>query len=474
LALQFLDKHGFGRTKNIILSDMVGTSMSDEEINRSITKLLNFYKIDNAFFIGKKMSKIHISTIQCHHFESTEDFLKSFDKVKFENGVTLIKGARTFKFEDIEKKLLRQSHSTTLTIDLAALEHNLATFASLLSKDTSLICVIKAGAYGSGSEEIAKVLQYKGATYLAVAFADEGVHLRKAGIYLPIMVLNPDEDSIESMLHYQLEPEVYDMNQLTMICKYLSLASQKKMTVHLKLDSGMSRLGFKPEHLDEMISILRTNPKLEIGTIFSHLAGSEAIDEDTYTEKQVSLFLIMYQRISDELNIKPKKHILNSSGIHRFPNYQFDYVRLGIGLYGIDPSAMINGKLEKVHVLEARIIQIKGVKKGDAVGYNRKGIMAKDGIIAVLNIGYADGLMRSCGNEKFSVFYRGSFCPIVGNVCMDLTIIDITNVQDASVGHTVEIFGKNNSIENLARACQTIPYEILTRISPRIKRRFII
>jgi alanine racemase len=276
------------------------------------------------------------------------------------------------------------------------------------------------------------------------------------------------------MLHYQLEPEVYDMNQLTTICKYLSVASQKKMTVHIKLDSGMSRLGFRPEHLDEVILILRSNPTLEIGTIFSHLAGSEAIDEDVYTEKQVNLFLDMYHRLSYSLNIKPKKHILNTSGIHRFPNYQFDYVRLGIGLYGIDPSPLIKSKLEKVHVLEAKIMQIKSVKKGDAIGYNRKHIMVQDGTIAILNIGYADGLMRSCGNEKYSVFYSGSFCPIVGNVCMDLTIIDVTHVHGASVGHTVEIFGKNNGIEKLAKACQTIPYEILTRISSRIKRRFII
>ena len=472
IALQFQQKHGANRQKVVILSEMAETGMTEDQMHISIEKLLQQYQPDKILLVGPKLSKITVADAACQYYSTTKDLIAQLMHQKFINDIILIKGSRKHQFEELEKTLLRQSHSTTLSIDLGALEHNLATYASYLTANASLICVIKAGAYGSGSEEIAKALQYKGVDYLAVAFADEGVQLRKAGISMPIMVLNPDDGSLEDMCKYQLEPEVYDIHQLNSILKFLTESNQI-LSIHLKLDTGMSRLGFREEHLNEIIHILIENKSVTIASIFSHLASSEDVNDDDFTHKQVNVFAAMYHEICERLTIQPKRHILNSAGIHRFPQYHFDYVRLGLGLYGLDPNTEVASKLEKVHTLSARIIQIKTIQAGESVGYNRTLVVDKATIIAVLNIGYADGLFRASGNGRYSVQINGRDAKIIGNVCMDLTIVDVSHIHEIKTGDEAIIFGPKKPIELLAKACNTISYEILTRISPRIKRRFI-
>lgn len=463
IAVDFTNKHSANRKKYLILSE--------ESIPLQSKEILSYVSdqgFEKIYLIGTSWGKDFKDNI--HLFDSADKLLMSLENEDFENGIILIKGARIHGLEKVVNFLSFQSHSVSLDIDLNAIENNLSAFASLLSAGTEIIPIIKASAYGSGSDEVAKILQHKGVKALGVAFADEGVRLRKIGITIPIIVLNPDEGSYGPLSDYKLDFEVYSIDQLNSILKWKNgkLTGNK---IHIKLDTGMSRLGFQAGDIAELKNIIKEN-KLNIGSIFSHLSSSEDSEDDGFSHLQAKRFLDMYGELCTVINYKPMRHLLNSSGIIRFPEYHFEAVRLGLGLYGIDSTEILKGKLEKVHTLKARVIQIKKVKAGDYIGYNRRHKVESDMTIGILNIGYADGFVRLCGNSRYEVLIQNSFVKIIGNICMDLSIVDITNQHHIKVNDEVIIFGQYHPIEKMAEVCQTIPYEILCRIAPRVKRNY--
>jgi alanine racemase len=398
--------------------------------------------------------------------------LKHLDSPSFQNEVILLKGARKFRFEVIGKFLEKKVHETVLEINLNAIAHNLKVYQSLLKPETKIMAMVKAFSYGSGSFEIANALQFHRVDYLAVAYADEGVELRKNGIKLPIMVMNPEQRSFEAMIQYDLEPEIYSLNLLDKFSEVLTLlrnTDSSKYKIHIELETGMNRLGFTEDEIPKLIEKLKTNHHLQVASVFSHLAASEDKEYDAFTRKQIEKFEEMSKQVCDEFDYPIIRHILNSTGITRHTQAQFDMVRLGIGLYGIDSSEKVQGKLMNVQTLKTTISQIKHVKKGETVGYGRVGKVAKDKVVATVGIGYADGLSRKLSNGKGKMLVNGQLAPVIGNVCMDMAMLDITGIE-AKEGDEVIVFGNQPKIGEIAEAAETIPYEILTSISSRVKR----
>lgn len=477
IALDFLKQQQQHPKKTIILSDILQSGRSEVELYTEVAQLVKENKINRLIGIGaalfrqkKLFEKNEALELEC--YESTDDYLKHLDAASFRSEAILLKGARKFRFEIISRFLEKKAHETVLEINLNAVTHNLKTYQSLLKPETKIMAMVKAFSYGSGSFEIANVLQFNHADYLAVAYADEGVELRKNGITLPIMVMNPEWHSFETIIQYNLEPEIYSFALLEKFTEVLALfinGSGEKFKIHLELETGMNRLGFEEHEISMLVEKLRENHFVEVATVFSHLVASEDKKQDDFTYLQIEKFDSMSRTITGAFDYKILRHILNSSGISRHTDAQFDLVRLGIGLYGIDPSDKMNGKLMTVSTLKTTISQIKRVKKGDTVGYGRIGKVAKDKIIATVGIGYADGLSRSLSNGKGTMLVRKHRAPIIGNVCMDMTMLDITEI-DAKEGDEVIVFGAGLSIEEVAEAAGTIPYEILTGISSRVKR----
>jgi len=482
IALNHLEQQGKLKQRTLIISDILQVEMSTKILYQTIAQLIEDKKISKVIGIGQyvfSLKKYLDKKIKTQFFKTTLDFLKEAQTINFQNENILLKGARPFEFEKIAERLSKKNHNTVLEIDLNALVLNLNVFNSFLKTKTKLMAMVKASAYGSGSVEVAKLLEFQKVDYLAVAYADEGVELRKAGIQLPILVLNPEEAVFEVLEKQHLEAEIYSLELLEKFVHHFSRRTigtnnkKPKILIHLKLDTGMRRLGFEEKDLDKLISILKKNKHIKIQSIFSHLAGSEANEHDDFTENQVNLFQKMYDKICVGLKIRPMRHILNTSGINRFPQHQMEMVRLGIGLYGIDGSQTIQNQLQKVHTLKATISQIKNIKKGETIGYSRKGKARKAMRIATISIGYADGLMRSAGNGNFSVLIQGKRAHIVGNVCMDMCMADVTEIPEAATGDEVIIFGKNPTVEELADVMETIPYEIFPTISDRVKRVYL-
>lgn len=476
IALEFLNQQAGSKEKIIVISDFMQTGLKEDELNVELTNMIHQNNVAHVITVGNQtsqMEKYLDPFILFSPFKSTDELIRQLPDMDFNNKAVLVKGARSFQLEKVIKALSDKAHTATLETDLQSIEHNLKVFHQHLTAGTQIIAVIKASAYGSGSEELARFLEFKKVGCLAVAFIDEGIQLRKAGITLPIIILNPDRNGVLDMMKYNLEPEVYSLEQLLEIESFLDQYQNKSFHIHLKIDTGMHRLGFMPEDLKELCEIIASNRSLKVQSIFSHLSSSEDPNDDDYTHQQVELLNQSYEYIVKRIYYRPLKHILNSSGIIRFPEYHFDLVRLGLGLYGIDGTKTIHHKLEKVHTLKATIVQIKNIQKGETVGYNRKGKPKDNGKIAIINIGYADGLMRLAGNEKYSVLILQKEYPIIGNVCMDLTIVDIGTSDDIKVGDEVIIFGKHKPVEKLAEVCQTIPYEILSRISSRVRRLYV-
>jgi alanine racemase len=466
-ALEFQDKQKGDKETIAILSDIEGSNMTEAELNLAINRLLGQYQIDEVLWLGSQ--GIGISDNVFDDKKTLEAYLK---ENSFSNSCILIKGARMYKLDGLRNLFLNQSHSSTLTIDLAAFNHNILKYATYLKTNTSLIAVIKAGAYGSGSIELARVLEQRGVKYLAVAFTDEAKELREAGIAMPIMILNSDKNSFWQLSKYRLEPEVYSLNQLSELVKFMN-ENKVKIPIHLKLDTGMHRLGMGGDDIDQLVKIINNN-QVEVKSIFSHLAGSENAEEDNHTHQQAILFKSLSDKISTAIGQQSFRHLVNTSGIIRFPEYHFDMVRLGIGMYGIDTTKDIINNLEKVHSFTAKVIQTKWVEANAKIGYNQKGVATDKTRIAIVNVGYADGLPRKAGLGNFALYYDEKLCPIIGQVCMDLTIIDVTDCETCQEGSEVEIFGKNNSIEALAHVSETIPYEILSRISTRVVKKWVL
>ncbi|MCG8326316.1 MAG: bifunctional UDP-N-acetylmuramoyl-tripeptide:D-alanyl-D-alanine ligase/alanine racemase [Chitinophagales bacterium] len=474
-ALEFTNRQFPNQNKAAILSDILQSGRTNEQLYQIVAGLLKKYRFQKLVAIGsgiKQMVSILDVDIRWNHFDTTEDFLSQQQHNTFQSEVLLIKGARVFGFERIAQRLSHKVHQTQLEVNINALIHNIRVYQKYIKPTTRMMLMVKAAAYGSGSIEIARALAFHKIDYLAVAYADEGIELREGGIRLPILVLNPEEAVFDSILRYELEPEIYSIRLLRAFANFTG-SLQKQVPIHLKLDTGMHRLGFAASDIDELISVLHGNTQLKVMSIFSHLAGSESAEHDAYTKHQYHQYQDMYERIALSLKYRPIQHILNSSGILRFPQYQMDMVRLGIGAYGVDGGGMIQNELQNVLRLSARISQIKDIEAANSVGYSRKGRVERATRIATLSIGYADGLPRKCGNGQFSVLIKGKKAPTIGNICMDMCMVDITNIPDAKEGDQAIIFGEEWPVQHLAEAIGTIPYEVFAQIAPRVRRVYV-
>ena len=472
IALDFLQQQASDKNskKTLILSDILQSGQPSSELYQTVATLVKNKDVQQFIGIGKEMKneELRMKNVLGNDsifFETTEDFLNS--KFKIQDSTILLKGSRDFHFEKISESLELVAHQTILEVNLSALIHNFNYFRSYLKSETKTICMVKAHAYGSGAAEISRTLQHNKCDYLAVAVADEGAELRQEGIYIPIMVMNPEPHSFGVIFTENLEPEIYSFGLLKSFIKEAEKQGVIDYPVHIKIDTGMNRLGFSPEEIDELINVLKNQNSIKIRSVFSHLVGADDAKFDDFTKKQITEFEQIHRKISDAFEHHILKHILNSAGIERFPEYQFDMVRLGIGHYGV--SAVNQQKVQNVCTLKTTVLQIKDVPAGETVGYSRKGIITRNSRIATLPIGYADGYNRRLSNGIGKVLINGKLAPIIGNICMDLTMIDVTDI-DAKEGDMVEIFGNNLSILDVSKWLGTIPYEILTNISRRVKR----
>jgi alanine racemase len=470
IALDFLKQQSRHERKTIILSDLASEGGEERDRYKTIARLLKERDVQRMIGIGPSMNKYRdFFHLDFFAYPDTEAFLLDFDSNNFRNETILVKGARKFGFERISKKLRQRLHGTYMEVNLDALAHNLNYYRSRLKPSTRIMVMVKAFAYGSGSHEVAHLLQFHRCDYLAVAYADEGIALRQHGVTLPIMVMNPNPASFEKLIQYKLEPELYSLSILEEFTSYLQ-RNQLKATVHLKLDTGMHRLGFEENdwiHLEKKLP----SEFYTVASVFSHLAGADEEAHNDFSKKQMAVFQKMYDKICLKLGYRPLAHIANSAGIVRFPEAQFDMVRLGIGLYGVEASGLDKNALQVVGTLKTVISQIKHVKKGESIGYSRKWIASRDMKTATIAIGYADGFNRKFSNGNGVVWINGSRCPIVGNVCMDMCMVDITEAE-AKEGDEVVLFGKEITIQELAERIDTIPYEILTNVSERVNRIF--
>lgn len=474
IALDFLNQQKQHIKKTLILSDILQSGKNETQLYQVVAGLIERKKINRLIGIGSSIShQASLFSIQKSFYHSTDEFLKNFSAHDFTDETILLKGARTFGFERISKILQQKTHETVLEINLNAIIHNLNYYRSRLKPETKIMAMVKAFTYGSGSFELANLLQFHRVDYLAVAYTDEGIELRKAGINLPVMVMNPEIQSFESMIQYKLEPEIYSFRTLShfseTLKRYAQQAPIENFPVHLKFDTGMHRLGFEENDISELIIRIRNNKFLKIKSVFSHLAASDESAHDQFTKSQFNQFIKMCQPLIDHFNYPIMRHILNSSGIIRFPETQLDLVRIGIGLHGIGPTPAEQKHLQLAATLKTTISQIKTVREGETVGYSRKGVAKKDMQIATVGIGYADGFRRSMGNHKGKMMVNGKPAPVVGNVCMDMCMLDITDIP-AQEGDEVIVFGAEYPVTAFAKDAETIPYEVLTNISQRVKR----
>ena len=472
-ALNFMTRRAGNRPCTVILSDLSNESYSGDELYIRVSELLKTKRVNRLVGIGKEMcrySQYFDSLPLARFYNDTQEFISDVAKGDFEDETVLIKGDPSFGFSQIIDLLEAKQHITVMEVDLNALAHNFKFFKSLIKPGTKTVGMVKASGYGAGSYEIAKTLQDCGCDYLAVAVHDEGVDLRKASITMPIIVLNPNGVNYKAMFQYRLEPELYNLDMGRELIKEGKKYGVKGFPVHIKIDSGMHRLGFTREELPELIEMLQKQDVIKPASVFTHLSVADEPDQDAYTKAQFNYFDECSETLQQAFDFHIMRQVLKTIGIVRFPERQYDMVRIGIGLYGI--RTLFDGSedaLKPVSALRSIIISIKEWPAGTTVGYGRHGLLERDSRIATVNIGYADGFDRHFGNGHVSMWVGGKLCPTVGNVCMDAVMIDVTDVP-CKAGDTVEIFGEHVPVEQLSDARGTIPYEILTSISPRVKR----
>jgi len=469
IALNLMNQQKIDKKKTLILSDIYQTGYTNKRLYKAVSKLLKQKMVNRIIGIGEGISaQSDLFSLEKSFYRNTDIFLSDLDRNQFKDEIILIKGARNFHFERISNALQHKAHRTVLEVNLNAMVHNLNYYRSLLKPKTKVVVMVKAFSYGSGSSEIASLLQYHQVDYLAVAIADEGVELRNAGITIPIIVMNPEMHSFETMIEYRLEPEIYNIAILREFEKSLKRSGEKNYPIHIKLDTGMHRMGFMLEDLKVLIQHLLGNNNFHVRSVFSHLAGADEELHDDYTKKQIVLFNEWCKIIRSNFKYAIDRHILNSAGIERFSDAQFEMVRLGIGLYGIG-SVMHQDKLMNVSSLKTSISQIKMISSDETVGYSRKGVLNKESIIGIIPIGYADGFNRRLSKGVGKVLVNGNLCPIIGNICMDMSMIDLSAVS-AKEGDEVIIFGDDYPVSFIAKQLDTIPYEVLTTVSRRVKR----
>lgn len=474
IALEFQNQRKTDKTrkKTIILSDILQTGLAPKTLYKKVSELIEQSDVDKIIGIGREISEnAALFKISKQFFKSTEDFIASDVWKSFEDELILLKGAREFHFENINTLLEERQHETLLEVNLDAIVHNFNFYKSRLAPNVKMVCMVKANAYGAGAVEVAKTLQYHRCDYLAVAIAEEGIELRKNGIELPIIVLNPEVNAFEELYAYNLEPEVYNFRILDTFIKDAQKHGLTDFPIHLKIDTGMHRLGFQLDEMNELIKKLQRQKELRVQSVFSHLAASESWVFDEFTTRQTENLSKAIDTIKKYLNYPFYTHILNSAGIERFDNQQREMVRLGIGLYGVSACGLFG--LKNVCTLKTTILQIKTTSKNETVGYGRKEYLDHDARIATIRIGYADGINRKFGNRKGNVLINGKSAPIVGDVCMDLCMVDVTHIDSAQEGDSVIVFGDNLSVIDLANDIDTIPYEILTSVSSRVKRIYV-
>lgn len=469
IALDFMNRRPESRRRTLILSDILQSGMPVEELYAKVAEMVNRRKVDRIIGVGPDImaqsQRFHMDKM---FFVSSEALLQSGMLDKLSNEVILLKGSRKFNFEAISEHLSLKVHETTLEVNLEAIVRNLNYYRSFMKPETKMVCMVKASAYGAGSVEIAKTLQDHRVDYLAVAVADEGADLRKAGITGNIIIMNPEMSTFNMLFQYDLEPEVYSFALLEALIKAAEKEGITNFPVHLKLDTGMHRLGFDPEHdLPALIDRLQHQTALLPRSVFSHFVGSDSPDFDAFSAHQFELFDKASRQLQEAFPYKILRHICNSAGIERFPERHLDMVRLGLGLYGIDP--IDNRVLNNVTTLKTTILQIHEVSPEDTVGYSRRGHLTRKSRIAAIPIGYADGLDRHLGCGHCYCLVNGQKAPYVGNICMDVCMIDVTDI-DCKEGDTVEIFGDHLPVTVLSDVLGTIPYEVLTSVSERVKR----
>ncbi|HBI80995.1 MAG TPA: hypothetical protein DDY04_03370 [Bacteroidales bacterium] len=468
IAIDFLMQQKQHNRYVVILSDILESGYAPEQLYSKVAQMLKDKGVDLLIGIGPEISRYDYAfEVEAEFYSSTHEFLLDLKRKEIRDAAILIKGSRKFHFEQISTMLERKVHRTTLEINLNAIAHNLNYYRSLLDPGVKLMAMVKAFSYGSGSYEIANLLQFQRVDYLGVAYTDEGVALREAGITLPIVVLNPSFGTYELMVEFNLEPEIYSLTGLREFINVLNRVGVSSYGVHIKIDTGMHRLGFTPDQFSELINILASTNSVRVKSIFSHLAASDEPHHDQFTQHQIATFKQASEILINALGYQPMCHILNTGGIERYPEAQFDMVRLGIGLYGISPT--LSDKLIHISTLRSKVIQVKHIQPGETVGYSRKGVVDKPTTVVTIPIGYADGLSRMLGNGNYSMMLNGVLVPTIGNISMDTCTLDATGV-DVKEGDEVVVFGQHPTISHMAKALGTIPYEVLTSVSQRVKR----
>lgn len=474
IALDFLVAQQQHSRRSVILSDLLESGREEEELYASIAQALGQKKVDRLIGIGTRIGT-HANAFaqwfpgEAVFYPTVEAFKHDLGKLHFRDETILIKGARIFEFEEIDRLLTERIHQTVMEVDLNAMANNLREYRGLLQPGTRVMAMVKAFGYGSGSFEIANLLEFHGIDYLGVAYADEGVILRKAGIRVPIMVMNTEVSSYDSLVEYNLEPVIYSPTLLKHFDRWLKKEGIPAFPVHIELETGMNRLGFAPDTIDELLSSLPA-AAFKVTSVFSHFAASEDAGQDAFSRRQSTIYRETADRLEKALGYSFLRHIANSAGIVRRPEDQLDMVRLGIGLYGIDSANSHRLDLQEVSTLKTTIAQIKHLHRGDTVGYNRRGLAANGTVTATVRIGYADGYRRDLGNGVGKMWINGHLAPTIGVISMDMTMIDITGIPDVREGSEVIVFGKELSVSDLAAWAGTIPYELLTAVSGRVKR----
>jgi len=474
IALDFLKQQSSGLKRTVILSEFIESGKTDEELYAEIAGLLNSYEMNKVVVIGEssmeQVQKRLSPDISFQGYLSTDDFISEFRSSRFFREIILIKGARKFEFERIARLFEKKLHQTVLEIDLNALVHNLKEYQKLLPPSTKVMAMVKAFSYGSGGAEIASVLQFHNTDYLGVAYADKGIELVKAGISLPVMVMNAEESSFQSIVDYHLQPVLYSFDLLYKFENYLKEQGISAYPVHLEIETGMNRLGFSLSQTGELARYISSSPSFQVQSVFSHLAASEDPSQDDFTKQQAALFNEAVKTLRQFIPYPFLKHISNSAAIVRHPQLQMDMVRLGIGLYGIEIDNDQLLELVPVATLRSTIAQLRRVQGGETVSYNRKGKVNRDSVIATVRIGYADGYSRQFGNGVGKMLVNGKTAPVIGTVCMDMTMLDVTDIEGVKEGDDVILFGKTLPVQEVAKWIGTIPYEILTAVSHRVKR----
>jgi alanine racemase len=474
IALDFLSRQQQHNRKTVILSDIPESGRSEKELYGLVAATLHEQKIDRFIGIGLQLLRNRkifetVTGMETVFYENADAFREDFSRIKFQHETILLKGARIFAFERLLPLLEQKVHQTVLEINLGDLLHNLRQYQQIIKPSTKIMAMVKAASYGSGSYEIASLLQFHKADYLAVAYADEGIDLRKAGISLPIMVMNPEPGTFDALVQFNLEPDIFSFQLLDSFDAHLKKEGLQQFPVHIELETGMNRLGFDTEDMEVLAERLIYG-HCKVQSVFTHLAASEDPAKDDFTREQADKYFAAVLLLQKKIPYRFMRHIANSAAIQRHPQLQLDMVRLGIGLYGIDTAATPALDLRGVSTLKTTVAQVKHIMKGETIGYGRKGVAGDDAVIATVRIGYADGYPRRLSNGKGKMLVNGKQAPVIGIISMDMTMLDITQCGAVKEGDEVIVFGKDLPVEQLANAAQTIPYEIMAGISQRVKR----